>query len=131
MQTPTVLIRKLQPKSFEDLKLWSAFVEKCDPNVKIVIGTEGNLSEKDKAAIEDWCLEDMFVYIDAEEKAQKMEDDEFEDKVGIPLLLETLQSNMWDGLVTKSSAQAQLDTNGKVSNYGDSAFSMSYTNSYF
>ncbi|KAI8579964.1 hypothetical protein K450DRAFT_239941 [Umbelopsis ramanniana AG] len=106
-----LVFRKDEPKSLEDLKLWSAFVEKCDPNVKIVIGTEGDLPETDKDAIEDWCLENMFVYIDAEEKAQKVDDDEFEDRVGIPLLLETLQSNMWDGLVTKSSAQAPLDTN--------------------
>lgn len=96
--------------------MWSAFVEKCDPNVKIVIGTEGDLSETDKDAIEDWCLENMFVYVDAEEKVQKVDDDEFEDKVGIPLLLETLQANMWDGLVTKSSAQAPLDTNGNFCN---------------
>ncbi|KAH8553020.1 hypothetical protein BGW37DRAFT_527714 [Umbelopsis sp. PMI_123] len=105
-----LVFRKDEPKSFEDLKLWSAFVEKCDPNVKIVVGTEGDLTGQEKDAVEDWCLENMFVYIDAEDEETETEE-EFEDKVGIPLLLEALQSNMWDGLIRKSATQSQLETN--------------------
>jgi hypothetical protein len=103
----------IQPESFDNLKLWSAFVEKCDPSVKIVVATGSEQPPENIDAVQDWCAESYFEYVDAEEKLQET-DEEFGDKVGIPLLLETLQANMWDGLVLKSS-QAQAEIKGRYS----------------
>jgi hypothetical protein len=49
--------------------------------------------------------------VDADEKAENNEENPM-DKTGIPLLLETLEANMWDGLVLKSS-QGQSSNTGK------------------
>ncbi|GAB5589749.1 hypothetical protein Unana1_04649 [Umbelopsis nana] len=107
-----LVFRKDEPESFDDLKLWTAFVEKCDPSVKIVVGTSSELPPKNMDDVENWCTNNMFVYVDADEKQQIKSEDEFGDKVGIPLLLETLEANLWDGLVLKSSSQApsEIDT---------------------
>lgn len=64
--------------------------------------------------VENWCTDNMFVYVDADEKQQIKSEDEFEDKVGIPLLLETLEANLWDGLVLKSSSQAPSEIDSRL-----------------
>jgi hypothetical protein len=90
--------------------LWSSFADKCDPSVKVVLGNCGELTSERLDAVDDWCTENMFVYVDAEESVTNEEENPM-DKVGIPLLLETLEANMWDGLVLKSS-QSQVENNG-------------------
>ncbi|KAG2181252.1 hypothetical protein INT43_008835 [Umbelopsis isabellina] len=106
-----LVFRKDEPESFNDIKIWSSFVEKCDLSIRVVLGTCGDLPADYVDTVDEWCSENLFVYVDADEKMDNSEENPM-DKTGIPLLLETLEANMWDGLILKSS-QAQSSNTGR------------------
>lgn len=82
-----------QPETFEGIKAWLPFLDKCAPAIRLCVSTgAGSGSE----AFEDWCLDHEFEYVDLEQKTV-----EPLDKAGWDLAVDVLQTNMWDGMKQK------------------------------
>ncbi|CAG8595620.1 15980_t:CDS:2 [Cetraspora pellucida] len=91
------VFRKDQPSTFDDIHVYLPFIRIYEPSIILAIGTgkiDANKSHEDEDAFENWCLENGFEYVDAEEEEQ-----ENGERVGLNRILEALQSNMWEGMV--------------------------------
>ncbi|KAI9475598.1 MAG: hypothetical protein EXX96DRAFT_573905 [Benjaminiella poitrasii] len=101
---------KDKPETFDAVKLWTPFIEQAEPNVCIVVGTPSKtpLGGDEESAIYDWCASNSFMYVDMDEISETPMD-----KVGMELVLDTIETNLWDGLVkkTKDGKEMLIDEN--------------------
>ncbi|KAI7897574.1 uncharacterized protein BX663DRAFT_527867 [Cokeromyces recurvatus] len=90
------LFDKNKPNTFDAVKRWKPFIEQAEPNVRIVLGTTSKkpLTEEMEHTIYDWCASNNFMYVDMDETSEMPMD-----KVGMDLILATLENNMWDGMI--------------------------------
>lgn len=92
---------KSDPSSFDTIKNWSSFLDQTEPGIRLCIGTSSKvpLSMEQDAEINDWCLGNMFDYVDMDETTETPMD-----KVGMQLAVEIIQTNFWDGMVKKNTS---------------------------
>lgn len=93
------IFNKSDPATFDTVKNWTSFLEQAEPGIKICLGTKcgKDLTMEKDAEINDFCLSNMFDYVDMDETT-----DTPIDKVGMDLALDIIQTNFWDGMVKKN-----------------------------
>ncbi|RIA92227.1 alpha and gamma adaptin binding protein p34-domain-containing protein [Glomus cerebriforme] len=87
------IFKKDEPATFDDIKVFTSFIQQYDPAITLAIGT-GKIIQGVDDPYEDWCLENGFEYVDMEVTKK----DNIDERIGIERILEALQSNMWEGL---------------------------------
>ncbi|KAF7721041.1 hypothetical protein EC973_005524 [Apophysomyces ossiformis] len=85
--------------TFQGIRDWLTFLEDCDPGIRVCVAD--GTAEEEVEAIESWCIDNQFEYIDM----TRTTDIAF-DKAGADLALEVLQTNMWDGMTRKDNVSA-------------------------
>ncbi|KAJ3292922.1 hypothetical protein HK104_004900 [Borealophlyctis nickersoniae] len=115
------VFNRSKPETFEDIRAWSKFLERCQPNVALcVANTAGAVDEgapcADVDVFEDWCIANGVEFVDVDTSAASRADDgrALEDvgkeRVGFERIVEALETNMWDGMRRKQTpARARQD----------------------
>ncbi|CAG8627904.1 30637_t:CDS:2, partial [Racocetra persica] len=72
------VFRKDQPSTFDDIHSYLPFIRTYEPSIILAIGTgkidandTTNISHVGEDTFENWCLENGFEYVDAEEEEQE------------------------------------------------------------
>ncbi|KAJ3280326.1 hypothetical protein HK104_000752 [Borealophlyctis nickersoniae] len=106
------VFNRSKPETFEDIRAWSKFLERVQPNVAVcVANTPGTTDERapsvDVDVFEDWCIANGVEFVDVDTSAASRAgdgsalEDVRKDRVGFERIVEALETNMWDGMRRK------------------------------
>ncbi|KAI8974989.1 hypothetical protein BDB01DRAFT_381084 [Pilobolus umbonatus] len=100
------VFEKTKPESFDTLKKWVPFLDAVDPNIRmcVVASSKTPLTDDKDGEIDDWCIAHNFDLVDMDETTDRVMD-----KVGIDLVVDILQTNLWDGMVKKNGGGPVTD----------------------